>query len=903
MDGEAVHSILSVVHEHSGVDFNFYKQPTVLRRIDRRMAITQLSMYADYLELLRGNSSERELLFQDLLIKVTSFFRDPEMFRELGKTVVPKILDRKTEDDPIRVWVAGCATGEEVYSIAICFLDAMDTAMSDVGHTRNGIQFFASDLSEQSIQKARTGIYSITEVQSLSQKQLKKYFVGEDGSYRVIQSLRDSVVFAVHNFLNDPPFAKVDLISCRNVFIYLDAILQKKALATFHYSLKENGFLIMGKSETTVKITDLFLPFSKKERIYLRKQGPGRYMQTTSDKRRREVTAIRKKKPSGKVAPWDYKKSAETVLISKYTPASVVVDEFMEIVHINGNMVPFLNHPSGKPSHELMKMARKELAFELRNALHKAKVSQDVVIKKGIPMDIDGERLTVSIEVVPLTNIIDPHYLIIFVKKSLLPPFWDRLLNRMGRKWTSTDKDFAQQRIWALEKELEQSREDMRSISEEQESYNEELQSANEELLSSNEEMQSLNEELETSREELQSTNEEISVVNRELLEKQQELRDSLTFVDAIIATVLEPFVILDGHFVVQKSNASYFRAFKVTEKEIMGKPFFAIQDQQWNAPALRSMLQRMLPEKERIEAEEITLTWPSGEERSFVFSAREIVQQKETHKLVLLTMQEITERKRKEQDYHATIAELNQTNQQLDQFVYVASHDLQEPLRKIMIFSNRLLEKGDRQSFGDMELYLKKIESSSERMSSLIKNMLNYSRLVHLEKLFEPTDMNQIMVSILADFELLMEQKRATVNIGQLPVLNAIPMQINQLLYNLVSNALKFTKKDVAAVVDISARTVGQETVEKYPSLDPGIPYCEIIVKDNGIGFSPKFKDRIFTIFQRLHQNGQYTGTGIGLSLAKKITENHHGEIFALSEEGKGSEFHVLLPNGTYKR
>ena len=430
--GHALKKILSLVLSKNGVDFNYYKKPTVIRRVDRRMAINQMARHEDYLEFLRDNRSEQKALFQDLLIKVTSFFRDPEVFEELCDTVFPKLLEGRSPEDPIRIWVAGCATGEEVYSMAICLFDALGGVNDGAKYNRSKIQLFATDLSETAIKKARTGLYRTSELEAVSEAQLKSYFTKTDGAYRVIKPVRDTIVFAVHNFLKDPPFSRVDLISCRNVFIYFDSFLQKKSLTTFHYALKENGLLLMGKSETPGRSTDLFNPFSKTIKLFSRKSGTGRFAQTIQTQRRQEKPSVEKISVIPQ-ARTDYKKSAEAVLISKYSPASIIVDEHMTVVNINGNVTAYLEHASGKPSHELMKMARKELAFELRNALHKSKTSQETVVKEGIPLKNNGIDLAVSIEIVPLTDIVDPHYLILFKEASSK----SSVLHKLGKKLKS----------------------------------------------------------------------------------------------------------------------------------------------------------------------------------------------------------------------------------------------------------------------------------------------------------------------------------------------------------------------------------------------------------------------------------------------------------------------------------
>ncbi len=893
VDESRINRILAVVQQQNGVDFSNYKKPTMLRRIDRRMAINQIGDHRDYLGLLVRDRTEQESLFQDLLIKVTSFFRDPEVFEELGKTVLPRLLENG--DETIRIWVCACATGEEAYSLAIALFDAMGGPDELDDQQRKRIQIFATDISEGAINRGRSGVYSPGEVQPLSQERLDTYFTKTNGSYKVIKSVRDTIVFAHHNFLQDPPFGNLDLISCRNVMIYLDPVVQKNILSTFQYALRENGFLLLGKSETPGTDSDRFVPFSKQGKIYTRKAGRGRLAEVSPGHKIPGVTPLRKQTIPPRRGRTDFRKSAENVLISHYTPVSLIVDERMDIVQINGNAAAFLGPWSGRPTRELMKMARKELAFELRNALHKARESQRKVVKEGIPLKHEGEQFLATIEIVPLTDTLDPHYLVLFRKDPRNTPFLAKIRRNLASAFAPSEQSHRGSGVAALERELAQSREDMRSISDEQEAYGEELQSSNEELLSSNEEMRSLNEELETSKEEVQSTNEELVITNRELTEKREEQDRTLELMDAVHATHREPFVVLEKDLRVQMANAAYYKKFDTDKSKTEGWPFLEIQDGLWDNKELRSLLKKVLPKKQRIMDEEIVIRHPSGKQCSFMFNAKEIVREKESHRLILLSMEDITEKK-KTQDYLDTIAELKKTNEQLDRYVHVASHDLQEPLRKIMVFSDRLIGNGEPLPAGKKEM-LNKIASSAERMSGLIKGLLEYSRLANHGDLFEPTDLNGIMTDILSDFELLIEQKNARMDIGALPVLEAIPVQIFQLMTNLIGNALKFSSEGVAPIVVVSSRPFPEEDIKKHPSLKAGTRYQEIIVKDNGIGFDQRYGEHIFIIFQRLRESRGHKGTGMGLSLVKRITENHNGAVHAVSGKGGGATFHVILP------
>jgi len=1057
--------ILLLLHQRSGVDFSHYKNPTLHRRIARRIAIVKKKNLTQYLEFLRTDNAEQDALFQDMLIPVTSFFRDPKIFHTLTKTVFPLILKNKNPDAPIRIWVAGCSTGEEAYSIAICLLEFLGANRDSYPERNTQIQIFASDISEKAIKKARRGIYTKADVETLSALQLKNYFTKNNSGYEVIKHIREMCVIAPHNFLKDPPFAKMDLISCRNVLIYMDTFLQQKAFATFHYALKENGFLLLGKSESIGASSDLFAQVAKKEKIYSRNLVSGRFRHVANKLKEESLKTKAKTVAKHKATKTNFQKSAEAIMIAK-SPASVVVNEQMDIVHIHGDITPFLQAPQGKPTHNLLRMAREGLGFELRNAIHKANKEKIAISTENIPLNINApmhdsdnnrngqeKESLVAVEIIPLTDTVDPHYLIRFEKIIIL--------TEQGEKSSSSGKTkvgIAEKRNLQLEKELAYNREDMRSITEDMEAANEELQSANEELQSSNEEMQSLNEELETSKEELQSTNEELIIVNQELLDKHEQLNEARYYAESIVTTIREPLIILDRSLCIKTANASFYKKFNVEEQDTEGELFYEIQNNQWDDHLMRSLLEKILPKQQRLTDFEMKLNFPAMGERTLLLNALQILNQKNSEKLILLAIEDITERKLVEQnlettrielaeknklieeggviqtklatqlklatdsakvgawsykvvssklqwsdihkkmwgydeqredltyeDWHKVIVpedkemafqkieeskinhqiydveyricrandgaivwikstgqfqyddldvahtlsgisiditpqknfteelenkvrerttelsvsneELKQSNIQLDQFAHIASHDLQEPLRKISTFSMQLQEKHQDGLNAEMKAYLGKIENASNRMSTLIKDLLNYSRLLQHEKLFVQTDLNDILNNILSDFELLIDEKKAKIKIAQLPTIEAIPFQMNQLFNNLLSNALKFSKENVLPVITITARILTEKQIKKYPSFISNTAYCEIIFKDNGIGFEQHYADKIFTIFQRLHNKEKYLGTGIGLALTKKIVETHHGKIFANAKENKGAAFHVILP------
>jgi two-component system CheB/CheR fusion protein len=678
----------------------------------------------------------------------------------------------------------------------------------------------------------------------------------------------------------------------------MDSFLQKKALGTFHYALKDHGYLLVGKAESVGASADLFVPLSKQEKIYSRKQGPGRLIPTQGVVKPEKKSSRDKKVvvPRNMAQP-DFRKSAEAVLVSRHTPPSVIVDEHMEVVHISGTVTPFLEPPAGKPTFNLLKMAREGLGFELRNALYKSKTSKEPVKKTDIPIKNGEEKLLVSLEIIPLPDTVDPYYLILFSRNTARTSLWDKVWKKLNQPPIRSGKNEMQLQNEAMKKELAQVREDMRGISEEQEATNEELQSANEELLSSNEEMQSLNEELETSKEELQSTNEELIIINQELMDSQEQLKDYLHYTEAIVATLREPLLVLNNKLHIQSANAAFYKKFDAAEREIEGKPLFEIQERQWDNDKLKTLLNKILPEQEILHDFEIEIDLPSAGKRDLLLNARELVDGKKAERLILFAMEDVTEQKMAIENYQNSISQLKKTNEQLDQFVHVASHDLQEPLRKVLTFAGRLRDKGKERLTGQIETYLDKIETSASRMTSLNKDLLDYSRLSEPIDLFESTDLNENIGTILVDFELLAEEKKAQINVGKLPVIQAIPVQMNQLFYNLIGNALKFSQKDVPPKVNITSRKLTQKEVTENATLKPHLEYVEIIVEDQGIGFDQKYEHQIFTIFQRLNQQSEYSGTGIGLAMVKRIVDNHQGKVFAFSKIGEGAEFHIILP------
>jgi two-component system, chemotaxis family, CheB/CheR fusion protein len=520
--------IFHVLRRATGVDFTHYRQTTILRRIQRRMVVHKIDKIEEYAKFVQSKPAEIKALYQDMLINVTSFFRGTRVFEALKLTVFPAIQKTLLRERGIRIWTPGCASGEETYSVAMALLEFLGDRASQVP-----IQFFGTDVSELSVPRARNGVYPENIQGDVSPERLRRFFTKVDGGYRVSKTIRDMCIFAQHNVLNDPPFSRMDLICCRNLLIYLEPVLQSKAISLFHYALRPSGFLVLGSSEGLGATTGLFAAEDRAHKIFSKKAGAARQAATFSlhaQAEHREYGPIRMPaKPLD--ATWNYteaQKEFDRRLLTQYAPATVFVNEDLEIIHTRGNVNRYLKLAPGRPSLSLLKMAREGLLVELRNAIGRAKKENAVVGKRDLQIkngDGNGEGSTtrlVGFEVIPVSlgSLKELYFMIVFQDAPRETP--DDTAPR--RTWPVAEAEAATRRTARLEEELAATKEYLQSVIETQEATNEELQSANEEILSSNEELQSTNEEMETAKEELQSANEELTTVNDQLRSRNLEI-------------------------------------------------------------------------------------------------------------------------------------------------------------------------------------------------------------------------------------------------------------------------------------------------------------------------------------------------------------------------------------------
>ncbi len=545
LEAKEMQEVFSLLKSVSGVDFTYYKHTTISRRIQRRLALHKLQRLKDYLAYLKTTPTEIGALYNDVLINVTNFFRDAGSFQFLTEKIFPRLIQNKTMQDPIRIWVPGCATGEEAYSLAIALTEFLESRRSKIA-----VQIFGTDVSESAIEKARAGIYIENIEIDVSVERLNRFFTHVNGQYQVNKEIRELCIFAKQNVISDPPFSRLDLISCRNVLIYLEPVLQKKVIRIFHYALEPEGYLMLGPSESVGDFDDKFTVENKKYKIYAKKPlvvHPQFSVFETTHRIDSQKTAKKAVVDEEVASIVNVQKEADRIILQKYAPVGVMVNNAMEIIQFRGHTSPYLEPSPGKASLNLMKMIREGLFVELQSAISKARTQGKPVSKKGLHVEQDGKSITVTIDVIPITSgkNREPVFLILF-EKDPLQNVSDTAESSPSPKMPKRGQGTKGSQITQLKQELSATREYLQSTIEELESSNEELQVANEEILSNNEELQSTNEELETSKEELQSTNEELTTVNEELQNRNNEINQVNNDLNNLLISVTIPIIMLD---------------------------------------------------------------------------------------------------------------------------------------------------------------------------------------------------------------------------------------------------------------------------------------------------------------------------------------------------------------------
>ena len=546
LQADEFHRVIGALHTTSGVDFSQYRDTTIRRRTARRMLLRGIKSPAEYAELVERDRAEADALYRDVLINVTSFFRDAEVFAEMKRTVFPKIVAHRRQGEPVRVWVPGCSTGQEAYSVAIALLEYMDDVQQPMP-----LQVFGTDMGDAAaLDRARAGLYPESIETEVSPTRLGRYFAKEPGGYRVQRAVRDLCVFARQNITVDPPFSRVDLITCRNVLIYMSPPLQHRLLPVFHFALNPGGFLILGIEESIGQSGDLFEPFSHQHKIFRRRETAHQPLVRLL---RHDSALTTPARPSTAPRPphVDYQREADRLILGRYAPPSVLVTQDFEIQQFRGRTAPFLEMPGGQPTNNLLRLVREGLFVDVRQALTEARTTGMPAAREGLSVVDEGVERRFTLRVLPIKvpGTTDLRLLVIFEPEV---PLSDQSGARVPAV-TRGDRGELDAEVARLRQELTSTREYLQSVVDQQESAAQDLRAAHEEMLSSNEELQSTNEELETMKEELQSSNEELTTVNEQLHQRNTELAAMTTELSNFVESADLAMVVVDCDLCVRR--------------------------------------------------------------------------------------------------------------------------------------------------------------------------------------------------------------------------------------------------------------------------------------------------------------------------------------------------------------
>jgi two-component system, chemotaxis family, CheB/CheR fusion protein len=861
-----------------GVDFSHYKRSTLRRRLARRMALQKTEDLGDYVALIGSDPAEAAALYQDFLIRVTGFFRDPGSFDLLAQRVFPNLSEGRSPKMPIRIWVPGCASGEEVYSIAITLIESLGDRIAPAG-----IQMFGTDVSEAAIEKARAGIYPDSIAQEVSSERLQRFFVKQGDHFRIDKSVRDLCIFARHDVTRDPPFSRLDLVSCRNLLIYLDASAQRRVMQVFHYALRPQGFLMLGPSESVGQAADLFELTDKNLRLYTRSPAPP---STGVDLVQRGAAPssgrgeVALGQTSIGVEADSAQKEAHRWLLAHFAPASLLIDEGHNILDYRGETSPYLEHASGPPSVNLQRVVRPELLVDLSAAIQEARETGSRTRREGLRV---GDRYQIAIDVVPLKQqSTERCYLILFEDGSRQPNA-GRAQPALTSALPESEKD---RRLAQSDREIASVRDYLQATLEEHEAVKEELKSAHEEVLSANEEFQSTNEELETAKEELQSANEELTTTNDELRNRNRELgqlnvslEKARAYADVIVESMREPLLVLDGNLKIVRANRAFYADFKTRREDTEGRLLYELRTGEWNTPHLREKLHGVLTRSEPVNDLEVELTLPLADRRLMSLSARKISAADERGELILLALDDVTARA-------ANADTLRETSRRKDEFLAMLAHELRNPLTPIRHAIHLLRHPQVDQSAA--HLY-DMIDRQTVRLVRLVDELLDVARisrgLIELKR--ETLDLGVLVRHAAEASRARIQECGHTLSL-EVPdvglLVDGDSVRLEQVISNLLENAAKYTPPGGRITLTL-ARMNGEAVLS---------------VRDTGIGLESAVLERIFDLFTQVDHSLVRSGGGLGLGLAvvRRVLELHDGHIEARSPGlGQGSEFVVRLP------
>ncbi len=886
-DEDLMSQVFSILKNITNINYTYYKQTTILRRIERRIVVTHNRNLREYVNYLTNNPEEAKILAKEVLIGVTSFFRDTDYFDVLKTKVITELLQSAAPSDQIRVWVAGCSTGEEAYSIAILFAEAMD----ELGISRQ-IKIFATDLDADAIATASRGVYGDNIIEDVSVPRLSRYFTRKGNHYVINHEIRKMIVFAQHNVFQDPPFGKLDLISCRNLLIYFQGILQRKLFAIFHMALKDKGYLFLGRSESVIDYDDVFRVLCANEKIFVHNasgKAPVNDRITYSMHDYDSSLDALNVPVSMEKSNISYTESElDTKILETFMPACVIVDEKNKLTHTYGDCSKMLRIPLGSITLDIFSLVRTDLKIIVSKVLKESRETRSQVAYRKIPVKFDDQPEYISVIAEPIQDKLGGSTgmtAIVFLRSDV------------KNAQTVIMDDYkvdtaAAQRISSLEKELNVANDHLKNTVTELEAVNAELQAANEELLTANEELQSSNEEL-------QSVNEELYTVNSEYQSKVSELALANDDMANFLSTTMVGIIMVDQKLNIRKFTEYIAKEFTVAEQDVgrslryIAYNFATIDLMELSKKVLRTMR----PEEHYCAAVTgKTYLINIAPYRAHIKEPAEYLTVEEAHKdihgLVITfvdTTKQINDKRQIEEMANALRAAVRQ-NKEKETFLSQMSHDMRTPMTAINgLIELTLQEDNLTESLRDN---LEKIRTTGDYLMTLIDEVLetsqiNAGKVVSVSSAVHERQAVENVSTIIAErakeagihFELIVRSCEDRYVMMDLE-------HMERILMNLLSNALKFTPEGGKVTLKVDVSYMEKQVDHTYT------------IMDNGIGISPEFQQRMFLPFEQEKQTGGglSEGTGLGLYICRNLVDLLGGTIDYSSKPGEGAIFIVHM-------
>lgn len=856
--------IVALLHEKTGHDLHLYKRGTLNRRIERRMGMAALDPGGKdrYLEILRRDTNEIELLAKDLLIHVTNFFRDPAVFDVLANEIIPDLIRKHPADQPLRIWTAGCSTGEETYSLAILFREAINEANLNIN-----LQIFASDVDPNAIATAREGIYPDTIEADVSPERLARFFSFENHTYKASSDLRASVIFTVQDVLTDPPFSRLDFISCRNLLIYLSPEAQAKVISLFHFSLRQGGVLLLGNSETVGANDGRFEVISKPERLYRRigRHRPGDIGSFANSGAGAYVPARRTQDaqaPSRQAALADL---CRKLVIDAYAPATVLVNRRYECLYFLGPTDRYLRVPPGAATHDLLAMVNPSLRIKLRAAIQRVDQEQSRIVVAGSRTSFKGELVRFHIEIRSAVSEDDELLLISFIDEPHEPP--------RPRRVAPGDAT----RVAELEQELEDTRTELQDAILSLEKSSEEQKAINEEALSANEEYQSTNEELVTSKEELQSLNEELTALNNQLQETLEQQRTTSDDLQNVLYSTDVATLFLDNNLRIRFFTPATKSLFNVIPGDV-GRPLADLHSLAADSDLLqdaREVLETFSPREREVEAQ-----------RGVWFSRRILPYRAHDKRVegVVITFTDITERRQTADALNKAKREAELADAAKSRFLAAASHDLRQPLQSLALLQGMLAKTVNSET-------AKQLVARQEQTLGAALHMLN--TLLDINQIEKGVIRPELATFSLNDLFERLKEEFAYHAQAQALTFRVVPCALfirsdarllEQMLRNIISNAFKHTAH--GKILLGCRRRAGKLSIEVW---------------DTGVGIADEHLQSIFEEYVQVDNPARERerGVGLGLSIVQRLGRLLDHRVSVRSRLGKGSVFAIDVIRG----